>query len=130
MKANDIIELLEAEWPGIRENLREQWHDFVAAYRDIVAALPEEPSRDDIERTADAVCQLMGRYDYTQGLLRGWLGSLTERLLSSAEESLSEQEKVNQIRNRFHQLAKEFTEGKPKEKSQESKACEGSERDA
>jgi len=132
MKANDIVELLEAEWQSIRENLREQWHDFVAAYCGIISALPKEPSRDDLERTADAVCQLMGRYDYTRGLLRGWLGSLTERLLSSAEESLSEQEKVNQLCNRFHQLATKFTEGKPqeKDKSQESKECEGSERNA
>jgi len=41
MNANDVVGLLEAEWQSIREQLGEQWGDFVAAYRDIVAALPE-----------------------------------------------------------------------------------------
>jgi hypothetical protein len=113
MNANDIVELLEAEWQSVREQLGEQWDDFVAAYRGIVATLPEEPSRDDMERIADAVCQLMGQYDYTRGLLRGWQSVTRERLLTSSTSTLSEQEQVRQVCNRFRQLAGEFTEGKP-----------------
>jgi len=132
MNANDVVELLEKEWQSIRENLGKQWDGFVAEYRDIISALPKEPSRDDLERTADAVCQLMGRYDYTRGLLRGWQSVTLERLLTNATSTLSSQEQVNQLCNRFHQLATKFTEGKPQEKDkpQESKECEGSERNA
>jgi hypothetical protein len=134
MNANDVVGLLEAEWQSIREQLGEQWDDFVAAYREIVAALPEEPSRDDMERTADAVCQLMGRYDYTRGLLRGWQ-SMTwtwRSLLISPTSTLSEQEQVRQVCNRFRQLAEEFAKGKPqgRHKSQDSKSREGRERSA
>jgi hypothetical protein len=127
MNANDVVGLLEAEWQSIREQLGEQWGDFVAAYRDIVAALPEEPSRDDMERIADAVCQLMGRYDYTRGLLRGWQSVTRERLLPSPTSTLSEQEQVHQVCNRFRQLAEEFAGSEPqeKDKSQDSESREG-----
>jgi hypothetical protein len=127
MNANDVVGLLEAEWQSIREQLGEQWDDFVAAYREIVAALPEEPSRDDMERIADAVCQLMGRYDYTRGLLRGWQSVTWERLLPSPTSTLNEQEQVRQICNRFRQLAEEFARSEPqkKDKSQDSEPREG-----
>jgi len=127
MNANDVVELLEAEWQSIKEQLKGQWDDFAEEYLRIVASLPEEPSRDDMERTADAVCQLMKRYDYTRGLLRGWQSSHAERLLSSAEQSLSEKEIVHQVCNRFRQLAEEFKEGKLRgeDESQDNKACEG-----
>jgi hypothetical protein len=126
MNANDIVELLEAEWQSVREQLGEQWDDFVAAYREIVAALPEEPSRDDMERIADAVCQLMGRYDYTRGLLRGWQSVTRERLLPSPTSTLNEQEQVHQVCNRFRQLAEEFAGSEPqeKDKSQDSESHE------
>jgi len=132
MNANDVVGLLEAEWQSIREQLGEQWDDFVATYREIVAALPEEPSRDDMERIADAVCQLMGRYDYTRGLLRGWQSVTWERLLPSPTSTLSEQEQVRQVCNRFRQLSEEFAKGKPqgRHKSQDSKSREGLERSA
>jgi hypothetical protein len=127
MNANDVVGLLEAEWQSIRKQLGEQWDDFVAAYRGIVATLPEEPSRDDMERTADAVCQLMGRYDYTRGLLRGWQSVTWERLLPSPTSTLSEQEQVRQVCNRFRQLAEEFAGSEPqeKDKSQDSESREG-----
>jgi hypothetical protein len=127
MNANDVVGLLEAEWQSIREQLGEQWDDFVAAYREIVAALPEEPSRDDMERIADAVCQLMGRYDYTRGLLRGWQSVTRERLLPSPMSTLNEQEQVLQVCNRFRQLAEEFARSEPqeKDKSQDSESREG-----
>jgi hypothetical protein len=140
MNANDIVELLEKEWQSIREQLGEQWDDFVAAYREIVAALPEEPSRDDMERTADAVCQLMGRYDYTRGLLRRRQSVTREDagtrdfwfFLTSSTSTLSEQEQVRQVCNRFRQLSEEFAKGKPqgRHKSQDSKSREGLERSA
>jgi hypothetical protein len=127
MNANDVVGLLEAEWQSIREQLGKRWDDFVAAYRDIVVALPEEPSRDDMERIADAVCQLMGRYDYTRGLLRGWQSVTWERLLTSPTSTLSEQEQVRQVCNRFRQLAEEFAGSEPqeKDKSQHSESREG-----
>jgi hypothetical protein len=127
MNANDVVGLLEAEWQSIREQLGEQWDDFVAAYREIVAALPEEPSRDDMERIADAVCQLMGRYDYMRGLLRGWQSVTRERLLPSPTSTLNEQEQVHQVCNRFRQLAEEFAGSEPqgKDKSQDSESREG-----
>jgi hypothetical protein len=132
MNANDVVGLLEAEWQSIREQLGEQWGDFVATYREIVAALPEEPSRDDMERIADAVCQLMGRYDYTRGLLRGWQSVTWERLLPSPTSTLSEQEQVRQVCNRFRQLAEEFARSEPqgRGKSQDSKSRERRERSA
>jgi hypothetical protein len=140
MNANDVVGLLEAEWQSIREQLGEQWDDFVAAYREIVAALPEEPSRDDMERIADAVCQLMGRYDYTRGLLRR-RQSVTRKdagtrdfwfWLPSSTITLNEQEQVRQICNRFRQLAEEFARSEPqgRGKSQDSKSRERRERSA
>jgi len=127
MNANDVVGLLEAEWQSVREQLGKRWDDFVAAYREIVATLPEEPSRDDMERIADAVCQLMGRYDYTRGLLRGWQSVTWERLLTSPTSTLSEQEQVRQVCNRFRQLAEEFAGSEPqeKDKSQDSEPREG-----
>jgi hypothetical protein len=127
MNANDVVGLLEAEWQSVREQLGKRWDDFVAAYRDIVVALPEEPSRDDMERIADAVCQLMGRYDYTRGLLRGRQSVTWERLLTSPTSTLSEQEQVRQVCNRFRQLAEEFAGSEPqeKDKSQDSEPREG-----
>jgi hypothetical protein len=126
MNANDVVGLLEAEWQSVRERLGEQWDDFVAEYRGIVTALPEKPSRDDMERIADAVCQLMGRYDYTRGLLRGWQSVTRERLLTSPTSTLSEQEQVRQVCNRFRQLAEEFAGSEPqeKDKSQDSESHE------
>lgn len=105
MSANDVVELLEREWQSIAEKLGEEWGNFKAAYQSIIATLPENPTRADVERIADEVCSLLSRYDYTHGLLRGWQGAHAERLLLDPEKTLREQEQLNQICNRFRQLA-------------------------
>ncbi|MFN3421788.1 MAG: hypothetical protein ACK40X_08700 [Armatimonadota bacterium] len=107
MNANDVAKLLEREWQNIRQQLGEGWGEFHRAYRDIIATLPEEPTRSDLERVADEICQLMSRYDYTLGLLQGWQGGLSERLLPSAGETLSEKEQIRQVCNRFKHLAEQ-----------------------
>ena len=107
MNADDVAKLLEREWQNIRQQLGESWSDFYTAYRSIIAKLPEAPTRSDLERITDEICQLMSRYDYTLGLLRGWHGMLSERLLLSPAETLSEKEQVQQICNRFKQLAEQ-----------------------
>lgn len=121
MKANDLVELLESEWQSISERLGEKWDEFLAAYRGIVATLPDEPTRSDLERVADAICSLMRRYDYTLGLLRGWQGVLSERLILGADETLKERERVRQICNRFKQLVSE--ESKQTKAEQKEQPC-------
>lgn len=120
LDAGNIIELLEGEWHSISEQLGEKWDEFVEAYRDIIATLPGEPTRADLERIADAICSLMSRYGYTLGLLRGWQGALSERLLLDTGETLSEQEQIHQICNRLKQLASE----KPSQAEQGGLPCE------
>lgn len=121
MDVQDIVELLESKWQSIREQLGEKWDEFVSAYRSIIATLPEEPTRADLERIADDICSLMRRYDYTLGLLLDWQNVLSERLLQDTSETLSEQEQVRQIGNRFKQLAYE----EPSQAEQKGLPCEG-----
>lgn len=107
MDAGDVAKLLETEWPSIRQQLGESWASFHRAYRSVIATLPQEPTRRDLERVADEICQLMSRHPYTLGLLRGWHGVCTERLLPSPAEALPEGQQVRQICNRFKVLAEQ-----------------------
>ncbi len=105
MHVQDILNLLESQWDAIRQNLGEGWNEFLTEYRQIVGDLPEEPSIEELEHTADAICTLLGQRDYTRGLLQGWLGAYHERIIASARSTLSDKETARQIRNRFQQLA-------------------------
>lgn len=105
--ANILAELLKREWQSIREHLGGQWNEFLESYREIVASLPENPTRADVEEAADKICSLMSRYPCTHRLLQEWMSMPQERMLTSARETLSEQEQVRQICNRLKELAQE-----------------------
>lgn len=63
MSANDVAQLLESYRQDIRQNLADQWHEFLSEYRRIVLPLQEQQSREVLERATDAICELMKRYD-------------------------------------------------------------------
>jgi hypothetical protein len=104
MNAEMVVALLEQNWDGLQLELGGQWEDFTGSYSDIVARLPSEPGRDDLERTVDALCELLNRYEYGRGLLRGCRVPTSEKLLAAASETLSEQERTRQVCNRLRVL--------------------------
>jgi hypothetical protein len=121
MNAEMVVALLEQNWHGLRGELGEQWEDFTESYSDIVARLPSEPSREDLERTVDAVCELLNRYEYGRGLLRSSQVFASERLLAAASETLSDQERTRQVCNRLRELP-----GRQQRETQKPKETSGS----
>jgi len=112
MEVEDVINLLEKNWPNIKEKLGENWPNFVAKYQCIINRIPDEPSREYLELTADEVCELMEKFDYTHLLLQEWNKLIVERVrvLISSDQVLNNAETVRQVCNRFLQLAKEFAD--------------------
>jgi hypothetical protein len=104
MNAAEVARWLQREWPGIRDHLGDRWPGFLAEYRTIVTRLREGSGRDDVERVADDVCDLLCRDTSTRRLLQGWQGAGAERLLASARETLDDREFVRQVCNRFQEL--------------------------
>src|SRR5262245_30769510 len=105
MNAAEVARLLQREWPGIQHHLGDRWPGFLAEYRTIVTRLREGSGRDDVERVADDVCDLLSRDAFTRRLLQNWQGAGAERPLASARDTLDDREFVRQVCNRFQDLA-------------------------
>lgn len=104
MDAEEVVALLEQNWDALQAELGKQWWEFAQSYRNILADLPDEPEREDLERTVDRLCGLLNRYEYGRGLLHGYRTPGRERLLLAASEVLADQESVPQVCNRLRHL--------------------------
>src|SRR5437870_637781 len=106
MNAEAVVSLLEQNWNRLRDELGDQWMDFTSSYHEIVKKLLAQPARENLERTVDEVCDLLGRYEFGRGLLRGFLvrSSDQDRMSKSGYEVLDDQERVQQVCNRLTEL--------------------------
>jgi hypothetical protein len=103
MDARQLVDLLETQWRPLQLELNQQWDEFAGAYRDIIRDLPEEPDRDDLDRTTDRLLRLLARYEYGCKLLRD-RGVLGERVVSAPSDVMAETEQVQQVCNRLRVL--------------------------
>ena len=94
--------------------------EFTEGYRQILADLPAEPGREDLERMADSLCRLLNRYEYGRGLLQGYRTPAPERLLPAANEVLPDKEYVHQVCNRLRHLQEREQAKKPGDTEQKA----------
>ncbi|RMI04774.1 MAG: hypothetical protein D6681_09115 [Calditrichaeota bacterium] len=108
MTAAEVTELLERNWEQLPPGLGSQWEDFYREFCRLVKALPSPATRRDVETAADGLFDLLNRYHYTRGLLRGWRSGFTERLPGN---TLTDKEQVRQVCNRLRTLAQQAPGG-------------------
>ncbi|MFZ4795776.1 MAG: hypothetical protein ACOYLN_16775, partial [Blastocatellia bacterium] len=70
MQASEIVMLLEQNWNRLRDEFNDQWSVFNSSYRQIINQLPAEPKSEDLERTIDAIYDLLRTYDFGCSLLQ------------------------------------------------------------
>jgi hypothetical protein len=110
MNADDVMRVLEKNWPEIREHLGEGWDQFLDTYEGIVVQLPRDPSQREVEQAVDGICSLMKRHDYTRALLQragsgAWSGG--ERLQRPGGSVNPDRTPLDQIRQRMGDWLKE-----------------------
>jgi hypothetical protein len=116
MNSGSVLILLEQNWPRLAQELGDQWQDFAGAYGEIVEPLPAEPTREEMERTTDALCELLARYEFGRGLLHGYQAVESERMLGTAHGKLGDKEPTSgQVCNRLKLLQKRKPGAPPKD---------------
>jgi hypothetical protein len=104
MTADDVLQLLEANWESLRVELGERWAQFAERYGSIVGFLPANPTPYQLEDAVDALCELLAQSDEGRRLLTRLRKAGSERLIADSSETLRDVEHVRQICNRLMDL--------------------------
>jgi hypothetical protein len=129
MKDEEVVSLLEQNWGRLRDELGDKWPEFAGSYRGIVGKLPAQPTQENLTRAVNGVWDLLRRYEFGRGLLRGYQGCASDqqRLGDDGSKTTGDQESVQQVCNRLTELSKqEPQEGRGQEDDARDAAKDGS----
>jgi len=106
MQASEIVMLLEQNWNRLRDEFNDQWSVFNSSYRQIINQLPAEPKSEDLERTIDAIYDLLRTYDFGCSLLQDLRSQSSNqvRIAKAGIDVIKEQEHIQQLCNRLTEI--------------------------
>jgi len=129
IKAEQLLEFLEQHIDELPHLMGEEaWQAFRAVLHTSVQQMHEGISRDELESAVQPIFDHLVRCPQVREKLRAFTESLRTRLSQSPAQTLTDEQQLNQVVNRFRVLANTRGAASTDEKSEAQKRADKSER--
>jgi len=129
IKAEQLLEFLEKHIDELPHLMGEEaWQAFRAVLHTSVQQMHEGISRDKLESAVQPIFDHLVRCPQVREKLRAFIESLRTRLSQSPAQTLTDEQQLNQVVNRFRVLANTQGAASTDEKSEPQKRADKSER--
>ena len=129
IKAEQLLEFLEKHIDELPHLMGEEaWQAFRAVLHTSVQQMHEGISRDELESAVQPIFDHLVRCPQVREKLRAFIESLRTRLSQSPAQTLTDEQQLNQVVNRFRVLANTRGAASTDEKSEAQKRADKSER--
>jgi uncharacterized membrane-anchored protein YjiN (DUF445 family) len=129
IKAEQLLEFLEQHIDELPHLMGEEaWQAFRAVLHTSVQQMHEGISRDELESAVQPIFDHLVRCPQVREKLRAFIESLRTRLSQSPAQTLTDEQQLNQVVNRFRVLANTRGAASTDEKSEAQKRADESER--
>ena len=129
INAEQLLEFLEQHIDELPHLMgAEEWRAFQAELHASVQQMHEGISRDELESAVQPLFEHLNRCPQVREKLRAFSESLRTRLSQSPAQTLTDEQQLNQVVNRFRVLANTRGAASTDEKSEAQKRADKSER--
>jgi len=129
IKAEQLLEFLEKHIGELPHLMGEEaWQAFQAELHASVQQMHEGISRNELESAVQPLFEHLNRCPQVREKLRAFIESLRTRLSQSPAQTLTDEQQLNQVVNRFRDLADTQGAASTDEKSEAPKRADESER--
>jgi hypothetical protein len=129
MTAEQLVEFLEQHIHELPDLMgAEAWQAFQDDLHTSVQQMREGISPDELERAVQPLFEHLNRHPQIQKMLREFSESVRPRLSQSPAQTLTNEQQLNQVMNRFRGLAATQGAASTDEKSEAPKRADQSER--
>jgi hypothetical protein len=129
MNAEQLLEFLEQHIDELPHLMgAEEWRAFQAELHASVQQMHEGISPDELEQAVQPLFEHLNRHPQIRKMLREFSESVRPRLSQSPAQTLTNEQQLNQVMNRFRVLAATQGAASTDEKSEAPKRADQSER--
>ena len=129
MNAEQLLEFLEQHIDELPHLMGEEaWQAFQAELHASVQQMHEGISRDELESAVQPLFKHLNRHPQIRKMLREFSESVRPRLSQPPAQTLTNEQQLNQVMNRFRVLAATQGAASTEEKSEAPKRADESER--
>jgi len=129
MNTEQLLEFLEQHIDELPHLMgAEEWRAFQAELHASVQQMHEGISPNELEQAVQPLFEHLNRHPQIREMLRAFSESLRPRLSQSPAQTLTDEQQLNQVVNRFRDLANTRGAASTDEKSEAQKRADKSER--